>query len=761
MSSSNRRPIHFNTSARPQVAGPPSSSAAALEAITHFHAQLPGYQPTPLLRLDTLAQDLGVRAVFVKDESTRLGLPSFKILGASWGVFRAIEQRLGLDSSTTDLPALKKELAAASQPSNISLHAATDGNHGRAVARMGAILSIPTVIRVPADMHTSTVELIRSEGAEIKVSEGDYDDAVLEAWGEAERSGAVFVQDFAFKGYTEIPQWIVDGYATMMHEVDKQVEKGTHIDLVVAPVGVGSFAQAVVSHFKGKETPARVLTVEPDTAACLYKSLRRGEPVAEKTSPTIMAGLDCGTVSSIAWPLLREGIDASATVSDYEAYTASEYLNEHGVSAGPCGAAPLAALRRLSESDKATLGLASDSSILLLCTEGARDYNKPLSVDTEDPVALMQTLVQINSGNPGLGSVPGVGETTIARYIKSWLEHRDIETHWIEPTKGRPSVIGVVRGNGGGKSIMFNGHLDTVTISGYDGDPLSGHINDGKLYGRGSADMKGGVAAALIALSRCKSLNLGGDVIFTGVADEEAESIGTEQVLEAGWRADAAIVSESTNVEIINAHKGFVWFEVDIFGLAEHGSRADLGIDAITRAGYFLVELDKYAQQLTPGGPDALAEQPSVHASIIKGGEEISSYPALCTISIERRTVGGETVEGVTQELCTILEKLQGEVTNFKFDLRCTFNRPAFSIPADHPFVALAGEEVGRTLNEKPVFSKQPYWTDCALLFAQGIPAVLWGPRGGGLHAKEEYVEVDSVRHVADTLTNIAKRFCK
>ncbi|KAI0596009.1 hypothetical protein F4775DRAFT_566987 [Biscogniauxia sp. FL1348] len=555
-------------------------------------------------------------------------------------------------------------------------------------------------------------------------------------------------------------QWIVDGYATMMREVDDQMG-GEHVDLVVAPVGVGSLAQAVVSHFKGKESPARVLTVEPDTAACLYKSLRRGEPVTERTSPTIMAGLDCGTISSIAWPLLREGVDASVTVSDYEAYMAAEYLKEHGISAGPCGAAPLAALRRLSKSDKAALGLTPDSSILLLCTEGARDHDVPLSVETDDPITLTQTLVQINSGNPSLGSVPGVGETMIARYIKSWLEHRDIESHWIEPTKGRPSVVGVVRGSGNGKSLMFNGHIDTVTLAGYDGDPLSGHIKDGRLYGRGSGDMKGGLAAALVALSRCKSLGLRGDVIFTGVADEEAESMGTEQVLQAGWRADAAIVNEATDLEIIHAHKGFAWFEVDVFGLAEHGSRADLGIDAITRAGYFLVELDRYAQRLSPGGPGALADQPSVHASIIKGGEEISSYPARCTISIERRTVGGETIEGVTQQIRDILEKLAGEVANFKFDLRCTFSRPAFSIPTDHPFVALAAAEVSKTLKQEPVFSRQPYWTDCALLSAEGIPAVLWGPRGGGLHAKEEYVEVDSVRYVADTLTAIAERFCK
>ncbi|KAI1505051.1 tryptophan synthase beta subunit-like PLP-dependent enzyme [Biscogniauxia marginata] len=748
--STKSRPVYFNPNAQPRVVNTNSSA----DSVARFHQQLPGFQATPLLSLDDCAKELGVRAIYVKDESTRLGLPSFKILGASWGVFRAVARTLDLPLST-DLDTFRQALA--SRP--VRLHAATDGNHGRAVARMGSILSIPTEIRVPASMHPKTIELIRLEGAEVSISSGDYDTAVLESQVTAEKSGGIFVQDFAFDAYTEIPQWIVDGYATMMREIDEQV-KEDHINLVVAPVGVGSFAQAVVSHFKGKATPTGVMTVEPDTAACLYKSLRQGEPVTERTSPTIMAGLDCGTVSSIAWPLLREGVDASLSISDHEAYTASVYLRGFGISAGPCGAAPLAALRRLSESDKTALGLTSDSSILLLCTEGSRDYEEPLSVDADDPIALTQILVQIDSVNPTLGSTPGAGETAIARYIKAWLEHRDIESHWIELVKGRPSVVGVVRGHGNGKSLMFNGHIDTVSVSGYEGDPLSGHIKDGKLYGRGSADMKGGVAAALVALARSKDLGLQGDVIFAGVADEEAESIGTEQVLQAGWRADAAIVNEPTNLEIIHSHKGFVWLEVDIFGLAAHSSRADLGIDAITRAGYFLVELDKYAQRLRQGMVGSAIEAPSVHASLTKGGEEISSYPALCTISIERRTVGGETPEIVVHEIQAILEKLEGDILDFKFDLRCTFNRPSFSISTDHPFVSLVGEVVGDTLRETPVFNGQSYWTDCALLSAQGIPALLWGPRGEGLHAKEEYVEVDSVRCVADALIEVARRFC-
>lgn len=545
----------------------------------------------------------------------------------------------------------------------------------------------------------------------------------------------------------------------MLYEVDDQLSD-TRADLVIAPVGVGSFAQAVVTHFKRQSNSASILTVEPDTAACLWKSLKQDKPLSENTTPTIMTGLDCGTASTIAWPILRSGVDASVTVSDFESHRATLYLQSLGLSAGPCGAAPLAALRRLGESDKASLGLNEDSVVVLLCTEGSRPYAVPLDVSSDDPVALTQTLVQINSANPDLGSVPGPGETVIARYIAAWLEHRDIETHWIEPTKGRPSVVGVARGSGGGKSLLLNGHIDTVTLMGYDGDPLSGEIKDGKLYGRGAADMKSGLAANMIALANAKKLGLKGDVIFTGVADEEYASIGTEDVLAAGWRADAAVVTEPTSLEIIHAHKGFVWLDVTVHGLASHGSLPHIGIDAITKAGHFLVELDHYSQRLLNGPADPTVGTGSVHASIISGGEEVSSYPAKCSISLERRTVPGETVETVKREVQEILDKLTRDVPNFKADLQVTFSRSPFKLPLDHPLTKLVSEHVSRSLGKKAEVVEAPYWTDCALLTDAGIPSLLWGPLGEGLHAKEEWADVDSVRKVADTLTGIARAFC-
>ncbi|KAF7548722.1 hypothetical protein G7Z17_g6890 [Cylindrodendrum hubeiense] len=751
MATAARRAVYFNPLARSWTAPPTSDE----DLVDGFHKQMPDYRPTDLVSLDAVAKEIGVGAVHLKNEGNRFGMPSFKILGASWGTFRAITQQLSLPPSS-DIETVKKALESKS----ISLYAATDGNHGRAVARMGAIFSIPAEIHVPATMEQNIIEPIRSEGATIVVSSGTYDEAVLEAYSASKHEGGILIQDFAFDDYQDFPQWIVNGYLTMLREVDQQLAE-KRADLVIAPVGVGSFAQAAVSHFRRQGSSTAVMVVEPDTAACVWKSLQRGELTPEKTTPTIMAGLECGTPSTIAWPLLKEGVEASVTVSDYESHEASRYLASLGHSAGPCGSAPLAALRRLTASDKLALGLNENSIVVLLCTERGREYPIPFSVSSDDPVVLTQTLVQINSANPSLGSVPGPGETAIARYITAWLEHRDIESHWIEPTKGRPSVVGVARGSGGGKSLLFNGHIDTVTLMGYDDDPLSGRITDGKLYGRGAADMKGGIAAAMVALANAKKLDLRGDVIFTGVADEEAVSIGTQDVLAAGWRADAAIVSEPTDLDIIHTHKGFVWLDVTIHGVASHGSRADLGVDAISKAGYFLAELDQHAQRLLVGPADPIVGTPTIHASLIKGGEEVSSYPAVCTISVERRTIAGETPETVKKEIQDILDRLTKEVAGFKATLEVTFSRSPFKLPLDDPFTVLVGDFVGKALGRKPTITGGAYWTDCALLADKGIPSLLWGPKGEGLHAKEEWVEVESVRQVAEALTNIASHFCQ
>ncbi|KFY14698.1 hypothetical protein V492_02456 [Pseudogymnoascus sp. VKM F-4246] len=748
-----RRPVFFNRAARSWSAEPFSLA----DLIENFHQQLKDYQKSPLVSLDDVAKDIGVGSVNVKVEASRLGLPAIEILGASWAVFRAVTETLCLPLES-GIEEVKTRLSE--QP--VTLFTATQGSHGRAVARMGTILAVPVEIYVPVDLSAEAIAIIKSEGATVIEAKGDYATAIVEAQAASQLNKGIMVQDNASDGNGDVSQWIVEGYSTIMREIDDQLDR-QQIDLVVSPVGGGSLAYAAITHCKAAGRSTAFMTVEPDTAGCLWKGLTRGELAVETTSATIMAGLQCGTLSKAAWEPLKGGTDASVTISDYEAHLATLDLQRFGITTGPSGASTLAALRRLDESEKARLGLDENSVIVLLCTKSTIDYTIPKDVATDDVVSLTQTLVRIDSSNPDLGSTGGPGETAIAQYITAWLQHRDIESHWIEPTPTRPSVVGIVRGSGGGKSLMFNGHTDTVTLLGYDGDPLDPKIANGNIYGRGSADMKSGLAAAMIALASAKGLKLKGDVILAAVADEEAESIGTDHVLQAGWRADAAIVAEPTEMAIINTHKGLALFEVDIHGLAAHGSRPDLGIDAICKAGYFLVELDRHAQELSygqgGGKPDVSA--PNIHASIIKGGEEVSSYPAYCTISIERRTVAGETPITVKAELMKILDRLSVTVPDFKFELRSIFAQSPYFIARDHDFVNLVVKEATKSTGTAPPVRGETYWTDMALLSDVGIPGVIWGPKGYGLHSKTEWVEIESVRQLTEAFVAIEADFCK
>ncbi|KAM0547295.1 hypothetical protein ACHAPJ_010430 [Fusarium lateritium] len=547
-------------------------------------------------------------------------------------------------------------------------------------------------------------------------------------------------------------------YSTLVREIDTQLLEQP--DFVLCPTTNRALAQAVIKSLKAPgRKPATFVAVEPDTAAPLWKTLTQ-------TRKSSFGNEVNGEAScEVAWAPLKPAIDVCTTVSDYESHLAKLELQTAGIKTGLNGASGLAALHQLDIAQKTQLGLREGSVIVVICTEGSPDYATPKDVSSDDVITLAQTLVQIDSSNPDFGSTPGPGETEIARYVTEWLQHRDIESHWIEPTPGRPSVVGIVRGSGdsGGKSLMFNGHMDTVTLLGYNGDPLSGKIVDGNMYGRGTADMKSGLAASMLAVASAKSKNLRGDVILAAVSDEESQSVGTEQVLQAGWRADAAIVAEPTEMALINTHKGFVLLEVDIHGVACHGSRADLGVDAICKAGYFLVELDRHAQELQQrfGDEEPETGAPNIHAGVIKGGEEIASYPAICTIFIERRTIAGENAETVRLELLDILEKLAKTVPNFKFDLRATFSRAPYFIPRNDGFVQLVASHAAKATGTNPTIKGETYWTDMALLDEVGIPGLIWGPKGYGLHAKTEWVEVESVRQLADAFVGITEDFCK
>jgi acetylornithine deacetylase len=377
---------------------------------------------------------------------------------------------------------------------------------------------------------------------------------------------------------------------------------------------------------------------------------------------------------------------------------------------------------------------------------------------TDDPEILLQDLVRIDSVNPGL--VPGAaGEAAIASFTASWLESRGFEITRLESTPGRPSIVGVAAGTGNGKSLMFNGHLDTVTLAGYDGAPLEPTIEGGRMYGRGTFDMKAGIAAMMVAAASAAAQPHRGDIIVALVADEEFASAGTEEVLRH-FTADAAIVSEPSHEDIVVAHRGFAWFDVTVHGVAAHGSRPDLGVDAIAKAGRFLTGIDELARALRNGPAHPILGTGNVHASLIRGGEEISSYPAECTISIERRTVSGENAGTVEAELRDILDGIAATDPDFRYTLARGLERHPFEVPANSPIVQAviaAGEAV---TGQVPVLRGEPFWTDASLMLEAGIPGLLFGVDGGGAHAATEWIELDSLDRVSRVLAQAATNFC-
>ncbi|PWY63071.1 acetylornithine deacetylase [Aspergillus eucalypticola CBS 122712] len=751
-----RRPIYVNPSSS-------TTTSAASPGALAFHQQFPGYAPSPLVPLPAVAEELGVRAVYLKQESNRFGLPSFKVLGASWAIYQAIRSFVQLPEGTP-LDTLIERVRAQSAP--ITLLAATEGNHGRAVARVARQMSLQCHIYVPCTMHAYTQEKIRSEGAEVKVVDGDYDHAVETAAKAANQmSQGILVQDTALEGYEEIPAWVVEGYATLLQEADAQLHAlGLRNSLVVAPVGVGSFAEAVATYYKSRDTPATVVAVEPDTAPSLTHSLQQGHPSSVITSPSIMAGMNCGTVSSAAWPLLRQLVDVSLTISDWESHCAVQDLTAQSIDSGPCGAASLAAIRRLkAEASPTSTFYSPDSVILLLSTEGSRPYEVPMDVSVDDPVALTQVLTRINSSNPTLSKTQGAGESAITNYLCAWFAHRAIEHHRIETAPGRPSVVGIIRGSGGGASVMLNGHVDTVSLTTYDGDALTGHlgVKDGKeaVFGRGTLDMKGGLAAGLSALLVAREQRLAGDVMVAAVADEEDASQGTQDVIAAGWRADAGIVLEPTNMAIAHAHKGFVWVEVEILGRAAHGSQPADGVDAILNMGHLLQAVREYQTQLPI---DPVLGPGSLHCGVIQGGEEVSSYPASCTLTLEYRTVPVQTNEMILAELGAILKRLSDEHPDFQYrEPRITLWRPSQHVPKDHPVVQQLVQLGTEVVGQPPRVQSAPFWCDAALLTEAGTPSVVFGPSGAGLHSREEWVEVDSMRELREILGQFIQQFCK
>ena len=349
--------------------------------IRAFHASLPHYHQTPLVSLPGIAKELGIDHLLVKDESSRLGLSAFKILGASWATSRAIREKLGL-ADTNDTEASDeslRSLASAAQAADLTLYAATDGNHGRAVARMAMYLGIQARIFVPKMLDEEAKSKICNEGAVVEVVDGDYDHTVLvtESFAEKCSNGkSLLISDTALEIGDKTAQWIVDGYQTMFDEIEEQASdiNSRPITHVVTPVGVGSLAQAAVAHFKAasRQEKPQIITVEPMTAACLKSSLEAGKPTSVNATYTICTGMCCGTLSASAWPILKSGVSFAVAVDDDEVHEAVVELQDYNIWAGPCGAASLAAIRRLMSIGGLQMG--PGAVVVILCTEGRRGY---------------------------------------------------------------------------------------------------------------------------------------------------------------------------------------------------------------------------------------------------------------------------------------------------------------------------------------------------------------------------------------------------
>lgn len=353
---------------------------------------------------------------------------------------------------------------------------------------------------------------------------------------------------------------------------------------------------------------------------------------------------------------------------------------------------------------------------------------------------LLADLVAIDSVNPTL--VPGgAGEANIAAFVARWLEERGLTVALEEVDRGRPNVVARA-GTGGDRTLLLLAHTDTVGV-GDMASPFMSRIDGTDLHGRGAYDMKAGLAAAMVAAVALKDAP--GTVVVAAVCDEELGGLGTRALLASGERFDAAIVTEPTDLEIAVAHKGFLGFEIETSGRAAHGSRPDLGRDAILAIGPVLTELSDLDRRMQSGRRHPLLGAASLHASLIEGGQEASTYPERCLLTGECRTLPGDDAAA---ELQKAIARSGADA-----ELRTPFKGPAFEIDPSSEIV-----QVLKRHARAPLVGAK-YWADSALLAQAGIPTVLFGPRGGGAHATEEWVELPSVARVRDVLVSTAREF--
>lgn len=371
-----------------------------------------------------------------------------------------------------------------------------------------------------------------------------------------------------------------------------------------------------------------------------------------------------------------------------------------------------------------------------------------------DAVALTQSLVAIDSRNPDL--VPGApGESACAHHLADVLSQWGFAVSVQEIAPGRSNVLARI-GPAGHSPLILNGHLDVVGVENMIHAPFEPEIRDGKLYGRGSTDMKSGIACMCVAAARAATRGaLASEMIIAAVCDEEFGSLGTRTLLADGLRATGAIVTEPTRLSVCPGHRGFAWLRVDVRGRAAHGSRYDIGVDAIRHAGLFLAAIDDMEHNVLPTREHALLGRPSMHASMISGGEGWSTYPAHCSIRIERRTVPGETGETVKAEFEAICEKIQRERPSFHADVTLELYQQASDLAVDAPLTLAVVNALEKESLPAPVEGLS-CWTDAALFNAAGIPALCFGPGDIALaHSAEEWVTTDDIHHATAVLERV------
>jgi acetylornithine deacetylase len=380
-------------------------------------------------------------------------------------------------------------------------------------------------------------------------------------------------------------------------------------------------------------------------------------------------------------------------------------------------------------------------------------------VDEKAATDLLKELVKIDSVNPTL--VPGAkGEEEIAEYVASWLKGIGLKAKVDKIEAKRANAIGTLKGAGGGKSLMLNGHIDTVGYDYMTIDPLKPVVKDGRMYGRGTFDMKGGLVASLAALKAVvdSGTQLRGDVIVAAVCDEEYASIGTERVMEK-TRVDAAIVGEPSSLQIERCHKGFAWIDIETKGLAAHGSMWQTGVDAIAEMGKVLTCLDSINVKLQ-NRKHPLLGPASVHAGTIKGGLELSTYPDRCILQIERRTIPGEDRKDVEKEMIAVLKGIAEKDPKFKASYEITLYRDSMDVPETTDICQTLVACSKDAINLTPAFTGASGWLDTQIIWGKGIPAVAYGPSGEGAHAAIEWVDLDTVMDAAKVQELILRRFC-